>query len=254
MNLTRTLLPLSLSLLLTSCPSSDDDNGNSGGGGGGGGGGGPALVAADLPGVLPCPNQAILTDAAMLTTFKTAILMGSFLYRDVPFAGGDPDIYRKKCGLGAFWDPAASTDEIPPSMSFQDPPVLSDFFVFGNAGICSTNYDMTFADGLPVAGVYRKEFKVSHMGVTYHARIRVTVSGAAAGSSFAALTIAVPADLENTVGYEVDGVNTTHANVLIALANALTAPAASTTLDVLDAPGGNVLMTALVEFLCVEAM
>lgn len=216
------------------------------------GGGGPALTAADLPGSAPCPNQTILTDAGMFASFQTALLNGTFLYRDVPFNGADPDIYKKKCGLGAFWNPAANTNEIAP---VGVPVTIADLFVSGNAGICATGFNngsFGTGEGFPVAGTYRKEFKVSHMGTTYLVRVRVTVTGVAAGNTFASRTLAVPADLQNTVGYEVDGTAQMHANVLPAIANALQSPDASVMLDILDAPGGNLLLSALIEVLCVQ--
>jgi hypothetical protein len=249
-NLRRATIGLTLTALLVAC----DDNGDGAFGGGGGGGGAPALNAADMPGVSPCPNQAILTDAAQFATFQTALQNGTFLYRDVPFNGADPNIFVKKCGLGAFWDPAESTDEIaPPSV----PVRLADLFQFGNAGICAAGFDngsFGTGEGLPVAGTYRKEFKVAHLGTTYLVRARVTVSGPSAGATWASLGIAVPADLENTLGYEVDGTPSLHDDVLTDIAAALQSPDASVTLDVFDMPGGGALLSAVIEVICVEIL
>lgn len=249
MKAARRLAALVLASLVVAC----DDNGDGNFvGGGGGGGGAPALTAADQPGVSPCPNQTILTDAAEFATFQTALLSGTFLYHDVPFNGADPDIFVKKCGLGAFWNPADNTDEIAPAMV---PVTVSDLFVTGNAGICSTGFANFGTDeGLPQAGTYRKEFKVTHMAVTYLVRVRVTVAGAFAGDTWTSLGIAVPADLENTLGYEVDGTNVVHDDVLTAIAGALGSPDATTTLEVFDTPGGTSLLTALIEVLCVEIL
>lgn len=223
-------------------------------GGGGGGGGAPALTAADMPGVSPCPNQAILTDAALFTDFRTALLNGTFLYLDVPFDAGDLDIFKKKCGLDAFWNPADNVDEVAP---LSVPVTVSDLFLNGNAGICATGFDngsFGTGEGLPAAGTYRKEFKVAHLGTTYHVRTRVSVIGASAGAKFADLGILVPDDLENTLGYEVDGNAVPHANVLTAIAGALQSPDATVVLDVYDTPGGTLLLSALIEVLCVEIL
>ncbi|HEX6885434.1 MAG TPA: hypothetical protein VF530_18810 [Planctomycetota bacterium] len=243
---------LSAALVLASLVLACDDNGDGNVVGGGGGGGAPALTPADQPGVSPCPNQTILTDAAEFATFQAALLSGTFLYRDVPFNGADPDIFVKKCGLGAFWDPADNTDEIAPAMV---PVTLSDLFVTGNAGICSTGFANFGADeGLPQAGIYRKEFKVTNGGVTYLVRVRVTVAGAFAGDTWTSLGIAVPADLENTLGYEVDGTAVLHDDVLTEISSAIASPDVTTTLEVFDTPGGTSLLTALIEVLCVEIL
>jgi hypothetical protein len=209
------------------------------------------LASADRPTVSPCPSQDILTDAGMFTAFQTALLNGTYLYKDVPFNGADPNIYKKKCGLDSFWNPASNVNEIAPSAT---PVTISNLFTTGNAGICADGFNngsFGNGEGFPVAGVYRKEFKVANSGTTYLVRVRVTVTGAAAGDTFASRTIAVPADLENTLGYEVDGTNEIHADVLTAITNALQSPDATVVLDDLDAPGGNLLLTAMVEVICV---
>ena len=245
------LATLCLGLLPLACSSS-----GGGGGGGGddpGGDSGPQLEAADLPSVSPCPDQDVLTTSSELADFKTALLQGNFLYLDVPFDGGDADIYKKKCGFEAFWDPSDNTDEIPPtSPPYGDPPTIADFFQFGNAGICTVDYASNFLAGFPEAGVYRKEFKVSSGGVSYHVRVRVTVAGSAAGTTFASNSISVPSDIENTLGYLVNGSDTAHTDLLPAIVAALEAPGVSASLEILDAPGGNTLLTAEIEFLCVS--
>lgn len=232
-------------------------NGGDGGGGSGpvgGGSGAPALTSADMLGVSPCPSQTILTDAAQFNAFQAALLGGTYLYLDVPFDGGDPNIYKKKCGLGSFWNPADNTDEIAPPAS---PVTISDLLQFGNAGICAAGFDngsFGTGEGFPVAGTYRKEFKVAFMGTTYLVRVRVTVTGPAAGDTFASRSISVPSDVENTLGYLVDGTAQAHDDVLVAISNALTSPSSSAMLDVLDAPGGATLLSALIEVLCVEIL
>lgn len=238
-------------LLVPACSNGGD---GSGGGPVGGGGGAPALTSADMPGVSPCPSQTILTDAAAFNAFQAALLGGTYLYLDVPFDGGDPNIYRKKCGLGNFWNPGDNTDEIAPPAS---PVTISDLLQFGNAGICAAGFDngsFGTGEGFPVAGTYRKEFKVAHMGTTYLVRVRVSVTGPAAGDTFASRSISVPTDIENTLAYEVDGTPQVHDDVLVAVSNALTSPGSSAMLDVLDAPGGATLLSALVEVLCVEIL
>jgi len=221
-----------------------------------GGGGGPALTAEDERGVSPCPNQDILVDAGLLAAFKAALVDGltnaTFLYLDVPFDAADLDIFKKKCGLDSFWDPTASTAEVAPPAA---PVTISDLYLFGNAGICAAGFDnMSFGtgEGFPVAGTYRKEFKLTSGADTYLVRVRVTVAGAAAGDTFMTRGLTVPGDLETTLGYEVDGTNQAHDDVLPALVAALQAPDASVTLDVLDMPGGATLLTALIEVIGVE--
>lgn len=247
------LLPLVLALasLFAACDDNGDGTVN---GGGGGGGGAPALTAADMPNVSPCPNQTILTDAAQFATFQTALLSGTFLYLDVPFNAADLDIFSKKCGLGSFWDPADNIDEVAP---VNVPVTVADLFQFGNAGICAAGFDngsFGTGEGLPVAGTYRKEFKVAHLGTTYLVRTRVTVTGSSAGDTWTSLGVTVPADLENTLGYEVDGAAVVHDDVLTAIAGALQSPDATVMLDVFDMPGGTLLLSAMVEVLCVEIL
>ena len=247
------LLPCLLLLLLpVACSSDDDDNSGGDDDDGGGGGGLPTLTADDAPGTSPCPSQEILGDAAQFATFQTALLEGTYLYLDVPFNGSDPDIFKKKCGFEEFWDPADNVNEIAP---FTTPVTVSSLFVTGNAGICAEGFTASSfgtGEGFPEAGVYRKEFKVTHASTTYLVRVRVTVSGPLAGETFDSQMITVPGDLEDTLGYEIDGEDEDHDEVLEAIADALGAGDASVMLDVLDAPGGNVILSALVEFLCVE--
>ena len=76
----------------------------------------------------------------------------------------------------------------------------------------------------------------------------------AEGATFLGLGLTVPADLENTLGYEVNGTNTTHDDLLAAIAAVIAVPYPAVTLDILDTPGGNVLLTALVEYLCIEIL
>jgi len=240
------LAPALALLALVACNDGDPDNPPPGGGGGA-----PVLTAADMPGVAPCPNQGILTDAAQFADFQTALLNGTFLYLDVPFNGADLDIFKKKCGLGAFWDPADNVDEIAPLAT---PVTIADLLVFGNAGICAAGFDngsFGTGEGFPVAGTYRKEIKVTHLGTTYHVRLRVTVTGPAAGDTFASRGITVPADITGTLSYEIDGAVEPHATVLPALATALASPDSTVMLDVLDGPGGNLLVSAQIEVICV---
>jgi len=236
--------------LLGAC--NDTDEGQVGGGGGGGGA--PSLTSADFPAVSPCPNQDILTDAAQFAAFRTALLNGTFLYLDVPFDAGDADIFRKKCGLNTFWNPVDNVDEIAPAAT---PVTISDLFVTGNAGICAAGFNNSSfgtGEGFPVAGTYRKEFKVTDMGVTYLVRTRVSVTGSAAGDTFMSRGITVPGDLEMTLSYRVDGVPALHDDVLVAITNALQSPDAMTILDVLDMAGGTTILTALIEVICVEIL
>ncbi|MHC4972047.1 MAG: hypothetical protein ACYTG3_06920 [Planctomycetota bacterium] len=219
----------------------------------GGGGGTLALSAQDQAGVAPCPAQTILTDAAQLTALKDALQNGAYLYLDVPFDGGDVNIFVKKCGLEGFWNPADNTDEIPgPS-----PLTLMDVFVSGNGGICATGFNNTsfgIGEGFPVAGTYRKEFKVAHMGSTYHVRLRVAVTGASAGNTFIDEGINNPPDFMTELFYEVNGTATPHAdlaNAIIAALTVVTDTAPNATLGVKKTAGGAVVWQAKIEFICV---
>ena len=101
--------------LSVGCTSSED---LPGGGGGGGGGTTPTgtllLASADRPGVSPCSAQAILQDDTDLTALTDALLAGTFIHLDVPFNAADLDIFKKKCGLQGFWDPAEAVNEVAP--------------------------------------------------------------------------------------------------------------------------------------------
>jgi hypothetical protein len=229
-------------------------------GGGGGGGTGPTgltLTAADMPGVAPCSAQAILMDQVQLDELKAALQNGTIVHLDVPFNAADPNIFRKKCGLQGFWDPAAAVNEVAPLMT---PVTIATLFQLENTGICAAGFTASSfgtGEGFPVAGTYRKEFKVAHMGMTWHLRLRVTVSGSAAGATFTSEGIAVPADLQTTLVYEVDGVVTPHDGVAAAAIAALTASttdAPGFTLDVRESGAGQIVLTAVVEIICVQKM
>ncbi|MHC4550468.1 MAG: hypothetical protein ACYTEZ_17010 [Planctomycetota bacterium] len=232
-------------------------DGNGGGTGGTGGTGTLALTAADAPAVTPCPAQTILTDAAELTALKDALQSGTFVHLDVPFSVADPDIFKKKCGLEPLWDPAAAIDEVPPLTT---PVTISSLLQFGNAGICAAGFDsgsFGTGEGFPVAGTYRKEFKVAHLGMTWHVRARIKVSGTSAGNTFASEGISVPGDIENTLVYEVDGAVTAHADVLTAAIAALAVSANDAptfTLDIRQSGAGPIIFTAVVELICVAKM
>jgi len=83
------------------------------------------------------------------------------------------------------------------------------------------------------------------------------VSGTSAGHTFVSEAISVPADIENTLVYEVNGVVTPHTGVLgagIAVLAASATDAPSFTLDVRLSSGGPVVFTAVVELICVEIL
>jgi len=218
----------------------------------GGGGGTLALSVADQAGVTPCPAQTILTDAAALTALKDALQAGTYVYLDVPFVD-TVNIYRQKCGLEGFWNPADNTQEVPGPA----PVNPLNIYAAGNSGICATGFNSTSfgtGEGFPVAGTYRKEFKVAHMGSTYHVRLRVTVTGTSAGNTFTATGLTNPPDFENELAYEVNGTTTPHDDVwndMVAALTVVTDTAPNATLGVKLASGGPVIWTAKVEFICV---
>lgn len=180
-----------VSLLLSSV-SCDDGEDAPAGGGGGGGGTGLELAAADRGNVTPCPDQMVLTDAGLFADFVDGLQNGTFLYLDVPFDAGDAAIFRKKCGLGSAWDPADNTNEVAPAVT---PVTITTLFTTGNAGICAEGFDndsFGTGEGFPVAGTYRKEFKVNSGGTTWHVRVRIKIEGSAAGNTFADEGIAFP--------------------------------------------------------------
>jgi hypothetical protein len=218
----------------------------------GGGGGTLALSAQDQAGVTPCPAQTILTDAAQLTALKDALQNGTYVYLDVPFVD-TVNIYRQKCGLEGFWNPADNTQEIPGPA----PLTPADIYLSGNSGICALGFDNTSfgnGEGFPVAGTYRKEFKVAHMGSTYHVRLRVTVTGASAGNKFTDEGLTNPPDFTTELFYEVDGTPTPHddvANDIFAALTVLADTAPNATLGVKKSAGGAVIWQAKIEFICV---
>jgi len=219
---------------------------------GGGGGGTLALSAQDQAGVTPCPAQTILTDAAQLLALKDALQNGTVVYLDVPFVD-TANIYSQKCGLEGFWNPADNTQEI----AAPTPLNLANIYGAGNSGICATGFNITSfgtGEGFPVAGTYRKEFKVAHMGSTYHVRLRVTVTGASAGNKFTDEGLANPPDFISELFYEVDGTPTTHADVandIFAALTVLADTAPNATLGVKKSASGAVVWQAKIEFICV---
>lgn len=281
--LLQLLLILSVALMLSGCPGDDDDDngntdtttdsGDAGGDGGGdtagdaggdSGGGGITgnlvLQSADSPTVLPCPTQDILTDASAISALRTALVSGTLLYLDVPFNGSDSDIYRKKCGLEGFWNPAENSDEISLSAIGLDPagaPNVADLILFGNAGICADGFNNSSfgsGEGFPVAGTYRKEIKAAHQGVTYHLRFRAVVSGSSAGNTFSSEGITPSTDLRTLV-YSVNGAETPHDDLFSALVNAMsasTSAAPGATIEVRKSSGGVVILTAVIEVICVS--
>ena len=240
-------IALVLALALCGCSDSDD--------GGGGGAGGLTLTSADLAAVSPCPSQAILMDTPEMDMLKAALLSGTIVHMDVPYDAGDANIFRKKCGLQGYWDPAAAVNEVAPLTT---PVTIASLFDLENTGICATGFTSTSfgtGEGFPAAGTYRKEFKVSHLASTWHVRVRIAVSGTNAGHTFASEGITVPDDLESTLVYEVDGVVTAHADVgsaAIAALLASTTEAPGFTLGVRESALGPVVFTAIVELICVE--
>ncbi|MBT2989408.1 MAG: hypothetical protein KME65_10640 [Candidatus Thiodiazotropha sp. (ex Ctena orbiculata)] len=272
-------LMLSVVLFLSGCPGDDDDNGdndtttdsgdtgNGSGDGSGDGSGGDTisgnlvLQTADSPGVSPCPLQDILTDASAISALRTALESGTLVYLDVPFNGGDSDIYRKKCGLEGFWNPADNINEISLSNIGLDPatdPNITNLVLFGNAGICADGFNNSsfgVGEGFPVAGTYRKEIKAAHQGTTYHLRSRAVVSGSSAGNTFASEGITPATDL-STLVYSVDGVVTPHDDVfsaVVAAMSASTSAAPGATVEVRTSAGGPVIFTAAIEVICVSA-
>ncbi|MEW8508526.1 MAG: hypothetical protein AB2598_17665 [Candidatus Thiodiazotropha sp.] len=271
-------LMFSVALVLSGCPGDDDDNGDSdtttdsgdtgdgNGDGSSGDGGGDTisgnlvLQTADSPGVTPCPTQDILTDASAISALRTALESGTLVYLDLPFNGSDSDIYRKKCGLEGFWNPADNVNEISLSNIGLDPataPNITNLVLFGNAGICADGFNNSsfgVGEGFPVAGTYRKEIKAAHQGTTYHLRFRALVSGSSAGNTFTAEGITPATDL-STLVYSVDGVVTSHDEVFSAIVSALSASTSSAPgarVEVRMNAGGAVIFTAVIEVICVS--
>lgn len=214
---------------------------------------GPTLTAADKNTVTPCPNQDILTDATELAALKDALLTGALSFRDVPFVN-TPNIFKQKCGLEGFWDPANNTDEITPAFAAMSANTLSQLVQFGRAGICSTNAippDTITDTGFPVAGIYRGEIKAAKGGSTWHLRYRGTASGSSAGNSFAAETIIVPGDIESTLEYKVNGTVTAHDGLLAAIVNAASTSGVAILLEVSKTAGGATVFSMSIELICV---
>ncbi len=236
-------------LLVGGCPftDSDDDSVNTT----------FVLTAADKPDVAPCPTQDILADQTTLDELKNALLNGAIAYLDVPFDGGDLDIYSKKCGLDAFWNPADNVNMVAPGDVGMAALTLAEYYQFGNAGICAAGFNngsFGNGEGFPVAGTYRKEIKATLAGFTYHLRFRLVVTGTSAGNLFAAEGIVVPQDMENTLVYEVDGVVTAHADLYSAIVNTFLAGGGAPTVVLTIKPNGAgaEILRISIELICVS--
>lgn len=211
----------------------------------------PALTAADKDSVAPCPNQAIFADATELAALKDALLTGTLSFLDVPFNGADADNFKKKCGFETFWDPANNSNEVASSI-LGGPVTLSSLLLNGNAGICTANSSpMNFITGMPAAGTYRGEIKAAKGGSTWHLRMRGTVSGSSAGNTFLSEAISVPADIENTLEYKVNGVVTTHNNLLAAIVGAANTAGDPILFEVASTTGGATVLSISIELICV---
>jgi hypothetical protein len=277
--LLRLFLVLSVALILSGCPGDNNDNndntgtttdsGDTGTGNGSGTSGDSSgtdtisgnlvLQSADSPNVTPCPAQDVLTDSTALSALRTALLSGTLIYLDVPFNGGDSDIYRKKCGLQGYWNPADNSAEISLASIGLDPvgaPNITDLVLFGNAGICAEGFNngsFGVGEGFPVAGTYRKEIKATYQGTTYHLRFRAVVSGTSAGNSFSTEGI-TPSTGLRTLVYSVNGVDTPHDDLfsaLVAAMSASTSSAPGATIEVRKSAGGAVVFTSVIEVICV---
>lgn len=208
----------------------------------------PVITADDKSGITPCPSQALLTSSASFATLKTAMQTGAIAYRDLPYSAADPDILKKKCGLGAFWDPAVNVDLIPVTGT----PLLATILASGNGGICSTNFTTFGTDeGFAAAGTYRKEFQATSGGTTYRVRARIVAGGSGAGAKFSSFPIS-NADIQNTLVYEVNGSVTTHANLWSGLLGAMTAPVPAANLVVKRS--GTAIFNSSIELICAAAL
>ena len=213
----------------------------------------PALTAADRNTVAPCPDQAILTDTAELAALQDALLNGALTFRDVPFSGSDPDNFQKKCGFESFWDPANNINDVTPAGVGITSITLAQLFNNGNAGICAAGAMPTNTiSGLPAAGTYRTEVKVASGGSSWHLRLRSVVSGSSAGNEFVTESISVPADIENTLEYTVNGTVTPHDDVFMAIVNAVSTDGEAVTLGMRKTAGGATVVSVAIELICVS--
>jgi hypothetical protein len=270
MKLLKVVFLVLASIFLVSCGSSNNNNNSSAGtsdgggssssgsssGGSGSSSGGPVdtppvLTAADQDSVAPCPSQSILTDAPELDALKQALLTGAVAFLDVPFDSTDADNFKKKCGLEGFWDPANNVNEVTPANVGITKIGISQLLTNGNAGICSTGALPTNnITGFPAAGTYRTEIKAADGPSMWHLRFRTVVSGSSAGNEFAAESIAVPADIENTLEYKVSGTVTAHDDVFTAIVNALSTSGSAIPLEVSKSAGGPSVFSSSLELIC----
>lgn len=199
----------------------------------------------------PCPNQAILTDAAELSALKDALINGALSFRDVPFSGSDPDNFKKKCGFEGFWDPANNVNDITPASVGINAISLSQLLTNGNAGICAAGAMPTNnIVGFPAAGTYRWEVRTASGASSWNIRLRAVVSGQAAGNEFSAESVSIPSDIENTLEYKVNGTVTAHDDVFAAVVNAAANDGSAVMLDVAKTAGGASIFNAAVEIIC----
>lgn len=212
----------------------------------------PTIGTADKNTVAPCPNQSILTDATELAALKDALATGTLVFLDVPYEAVDPDNIKKKCGLEGFWDPVNNTNEVPFTAIAAPPVTLSTLITNGFAGICVTDPVPTdLKSGFPAAGTYRTEIKAAKGGSTWHLRMRSVASGGSAGNTFTAEGIAVPAAIEGTVEYKVNGQVTAHADLLGAMAGAAATSGNAIVMEASKTTGGASVFSMSTELICV---
>ena len=221
------------------------------------------LTCADFPGVAPCPNQALLSDATKLAALKAALTSGALVLENDDFDGGDPDIYKVVCGREGYWDPSHATTLIPPATPV---PILASLFApspDGYAGVCASFMAWSAAgDGFPAAGTYRKQVRATYGGQTYTVRARYTASGTAAGQTFVAAGLSdadyyASTDVAAELVFQVNGTTVPEATVWPSLVSAFassTTTFPTATLAVKESASGPAIWTGTFDLLCASVM
>jgi hypothetical protein len=211
---------------------------------------GYGLTCNEFPAVAPCPHQDILKDATMMTALKAALKLGVVQHYDTPFDAANGEIYKEKCGLEGFWNPANDTDRIPPATPIPELASLFTPTANGHAGICTT-YSAAdpSTDGFPHAGVYHMQIGAAYQGQTYLLQVRSTVTGTKAGTSFSSNSLSGPTALF----YSVNGTTAPEATLWNSIVDAFASSTTSfpnASLDMALTSGGASVWNSKVELVC----
>jgi hypothetical protein len=220
------------------------------------------LTCDDFPGVAPCPDQSMLTDATKLATLQKALASGALELENDPFDSSNPNIYKVVCGLTGYWDPSKATTFIPPATNEPDIASLFAPSPDGFAGVCANYMAWSVSnDGFPAAGVYRKQLRATYQGQTYTVRLRYTASGSLAGTTWEGDHLSdggyyASSQIAQTMTFQVNGNTVAEPSLWSSMIQAFAASTTSfpsVTLGVKETPTGPTGWTGKFELLCASA-